>query len=71
MRLVIDRFEGEYAVCEFENGEYIDVSKVDIPQEAKEGDVLIKTDNGYCVDKTATESKRKEIKERMNRLFKD
>ena len=50
---------------------YVNLKTVDIPQEAKEGDVLIKTDNGYCVDKTATESKRKEIKERMNRLFKD
>ncbi len=71
MRLVIDRFECKYAVCELENGKFVDVLKTDIPQEAKEGDILIKTDNGYCVDKMATEGKRKEIKERMNRLFKD
>ena len=71
MRLVIDRFEGMYVVCELENGEFIDVPKKDIPKEAKEGDILIKTDNGYCVDITATENKRKEIKERMNKLFKD
>lgn len=71
MRLVIDRFEGKYAICELENGEFIDVSKADIPQEAKEGDILTKTDNGYCVDKTATETKREEIKQRMNRLFVD
>ena len=71
MKLIIDRFEGIYAVCELENGEFIDVPKEDIPKEAKEGDILIKTDNGYCVDKMATENKRKEIKERMNKLFKD
>lgn len=71
MRLVIDRFEGKYAVCELENGEFIDVLKTDIPQEAKEGDILTKTDNGYCIDKMATETKREEIKQRMNRLFVD
>jgi len=71
MKLIIDRFEGIYAVCEFENGEFADIPKENIPQEVKEGDILIKTDNGYCVDKTATESKRKEIKQKMNRLFVD
>lgn len=71
MKLIIDRFEGIYAICELENGAFIDVPKEDIPKEAKEGDILIKTDNGYCVDKTATENKRKEIKERINKLFKD
>ena len=71
MRLVIDRFVGMYAVCELENGEFIDVPKEDIPKEAKEGDILIKTDNGYCVDKTSTENKRKEIERKMNRLFMD
>ena len=71
MRLVIDRFEGMYAVCELENGEFADVPKEDIPKEAKEGDILIKTDNGYCVEKEETEAKRKEIKQRMNRLFVD
>lgn len=71
MRLVIDRFEGKYVVCELESGEFIDIPKADIPQEAKEGDILTKTDNGYYVDKIATETKREEIKQRMNRLFVD
>lgn len=71
MRLVIDRFEGKYAVCELENGEFVDVPEEDIPQEAKEGDVITKTDNKYCVDKMATENKRKEIKHKMDRLFVD
>lgn len=71
MKFIIDRFEGIYAVCELENGEFADVPKEDIPKEAKEGDILFKTDNGYCVDKMATENKRKQIKERMNKLFKD
>ena len=71
MKIIIDRFEGDYAVCETEPGKTINILKVDIPKEAKEGDILKKTDNGYCVEKEETEAKRKEIKQRMNRLFVD
>ena len=71
MKFTIDRFEGEYAVCEFEAGKFIDVPKTDIPKGAKEGDILSKTDNGYLIDKVETEAKREEIKQRMNWLFVD
>lgn len=69
MKIIIDRFEGNYAVCETEEKKFIDIPKSDIPKGAKEGDVLSKTDNGYCIEKTETETKREEVKKRMNRLF--
>lgn len=71
MKLIIDRFEGKYAVCELEDGKFVDIPKEDIPEDAKEGDVLTKTDSGYRVEKIATEAKREEIRQRMNRLFVD
>lgn len=71
MKYIIDRFEGEYAVCEVEAGRFIDIPKADIPKGAKEGDILSKTDNGYRIEKAETEAKREEIKKRMNRLFVD
>lgn len=71
MKLIIDRFEGKYAVCELEDGKFVDIFKDDIPKDAKEGDVLTKTDSGYRVEKIATEAKREEIRQRMNRLFVD
>ncbi len=40
MRVVIDRFEGDYAICETENRQMINIRKNDIPFNAKEGDVL-------------------------------
>ncbi len=40
MRVVIDRFEGDYAVCETENRKMINIHKNDIPFNAQEGDVL-------------------------------
>jgi hypothetical protein len=40
MRVIIDRFEGDYAVCEEEDRAMIDIEKSKIPSGAKEGDVL-------------------------------
>ena len=71
MKIVIDRFEGNYAVCETEEKKFIDISKSDIPEGAKEGDILTKTDKGYRIEKTETEEKREAIKNRMNSLFVD
>ena len=40
MRVVIDRIEGLYAICEMDNRKMIDVELKNIPKQAKEGDVL-------------------------------
>ncbi len=39
MRIVIDRIEGEFAVCELENGETVNIPLC-VFGEAKEGDVF-------------------------------
>jgi pyruvate kinase len=67
MKVIIDRFEGDYAVCEKENREMIDISKDSIPKEAKEGDVLNIDDGKITIDVLETEKRRKEI----NKLTKD
>ena len=41
MRLIIDRFEGDFAVVELEDRSTIDIPKKLIPKGAKEGDVLV------------------------------
>lgn len=71
MKIIIDRFEGNYAVCETEEKKFIDIPKSDIPDGAKEGDVLSKSDSGYKVEKKETAEKRETIKARMNKLFVD
>ena len=40
MKLIIDRFEGEYAVCEKKNRRMINIHKIKLPSEAREGDVV-------------------------------
>lgn len=69
MKIIIDRFEGNYAVCETEGKKFIDIPKSDIPEGAKEGDILRKTDTDYRIEIAETKEKREEIKKRMNSLF--
>lgn len=66
MKLIIDRFEGEFAVVELENGQTINCPKVMLPDSAKEGSIL-----NITVDNEATEKKLQENTARMNRLFRD
>lgn len=66
MQIIIDRFEGDFAVVELENGQMIDCPKALIPSNAKEGSIL-----NIIVDEKATNDKLQKISERMNKLFKD
>lgn len=66
MKIIIDRFEGDYAVVELEDGTTVDMPKVLIPKEAKEGDVL-----EILVNKQETESRRKKIEKLMDELWED
>ena len=63
--LIIDRFEGDFAVVETENG-FINIPRKDIPSNANEGDVL-----KLSLDKNETEKRKERIDGMMNSLFKD
>jgi len=70
MRLAIDRFEGDYAVCERDDRTMMNVSKSKLPAGAKEGDVIVLNGDSYTVDANET-SKRKKLAEKlMKELFK-
>jgi hypothetical protein len=40
MRVVIDRFEGKFAVMEMEDKQMVDMPRVLLPEGAKEGNVI-------------------------------
>jgi len=66
MKLTVDRFEGVYAICELENGEFVDIPRKALPEEIKEGSkLLIKVDEAEKIED------QDRIKNKMNRLFKD
>jgi len=63
--LIIDRFEGEFAVVETDTG-FVNIPRSDIPAAAKEGDVL-----ELVIDGTNTDARREYIDDMMDQLFKD
>lgn len=69
MKVIIDRFVGEYAVCEKENREMVDIRKDSLPKEAKEGDVLIILNRSITVDVKETKKRKKEIEDLTKDLW--
>lgn len=69
MEFVIDRFEGEFAVLEDENGSFQNIKKSLLPQNAKESDCVIFKDGKYTISKEKTESLKQEIDDLMEDLF--
>jgi hypothetical protein len=69
MKVVIDRFEGSFAVCEKENREMIDIERHLLPEEAKEGDVLDICSDKITIDLEETVKRKKEIEELTKNLW--
>ena len=65
MRVIIDRFEGDFAVCEKEDRKMLNIKRAQVPVDAKEGDALIINGDTITID-TATTEKRKNA---VNKLF--
>lgn len=65
MKVIIDRFEGDYAVVEIEIGKCVNIPKILIPN-AKEGDTI-----KIEIDKKETLERKKHIQELMNNVFED
>lgn len=69
MKVIIDRFEGDFAVCEKEDRKMIDIERNKIPAIAKEGDVLDIIDDKITIDSETTEKRRREIEELTKDLW--
>jgi hypothetical protein len=69
MKLIIDRFEGEYAICETEDGKIINIKRNVIPEDAVEGDVLIYAEGNYTIDNEANDKRKKHIEKLMDDLW--
>ncbi|MCD8238691.1 MAG: DUF3006 domain-containing protein [Clostridiales bacterium] len=64
MKVIIDRFENDFAVVELEDLTTVMIPKTIIPDNAEEGSVLT-----IRCDEEETEKRRKKIKNKMNSLF--
>lgn len=70
MKVVIDRFEENYAVCEKEDRTMINLEKKLLPSGAKEGDILVLQDSTILIDKAASQKRKNEIDNLMKDIWK-
>ena len=68
--IIIDRFEGDIAVLETDNG-MIELNRFYLPEDASEGDIIIHDGDEWYIDREATEMRRNEIREKLKRLMGD
>jgi len=66
---IIDRFEGEYAVIEFEGRLMKDILNSELPVGLKEGDAVRYTDGVYVFDAQETERIKKMTKVMFDKLW--
>lgn len=65
MQVIIDRFEGEYAIVEMSSGEMVSIPRILIPN-SKEGDVV-----SIFIDLIETENRKNKIENLMEHVFED
>ncbi len=70
MQVIIDRFEGNFAVCERPDRTMLNIPRNKLPAGAREGDVLIFEGNNIRLDPTATLKRKKAVEEEMKDLWK-
>lgn len=71
MRYILERFEEEWAMIECSYGEDISFQQLprkELPENAKEGDVLQRTDSGWQIDEAETKERRAVMEKRLRAL---
>ena len=71
-QLIIDRFDGKYAICEDQEQKYFAIETGELPGGAKEGSVLKITDEGeLLLDEEETQARRARIAAKQRRTFRE
>lgn len=65
--MIIDRFEGEDAICEDENKRMITIKRRQLPIDAREGSEILCQNGNFILKDNASERKR--LQEKMRGLF--
>ncbi|CZT57965.1 DUF3006 domain-containing protein [Solibaculum mannosilyticum] len=67
--LIVDRIEENTAVCEDEQGNMQSILLTRLPAGVKEGDCLVRKEDGYLIDRQLTRRRRQEILDLQNSLW--
>ena len=64
-QLIVDRLEGEYAVCEQKEGGMLSLLLSQLPDGIRDGE----RGGGYQIDRAATQKRKEEMDAKRRRLF--
>ena len=70
MKYIVDRIENDIAICQNpESKEIIEIDFEELPQETKEGSVIVLENGTYKLDPEEEKEIRKRIEDKMNKLW--
>lgn len=69
MKVIIDRFEGNFAVCECEDKAMINIERNKMPYGVSEGSVLVVDSDSIVFDEEETNLRRGRIEKMMDDLW--
>lgn len=69
MRYIVDRFEGELAVCESEEKDMVNIPVKNLPEGIKEGDIIIGSEGSYSINHEESKKIKTEITKLMDDIF--
>lgn len=70
-KYIIDRVDGNYVIVQSENEEMHEISLEDIKGDFKEGDILVKINGYFEIDKASTLARRKQIDDIMRDMWQE
>jgi hypothetical protein len=68
LQIIIDRFEGDMAVCEKSDRSMINILRQKLPLQVKEGDVINVKGEFFEIDTIATQERKKTVEGLLTKL---
>ncbi len=69
MKYSVERIEENVALCEDDLGKTVKLRLDELPENIREGDIIVRTENGYTIDSDETSVRRKKMAEMQKKLF--
>lgn len=71
MRFIVDRIENEFAVCEDENKEIVNIPINELPSNITEKSIIDYIDNKYIINEEEQLKREETIKQKMDSVWND
>ncbi|MCL2530748.1 MAG: DUF3006 domain-containing protein [Oscillospiraceae bacterium] len=67
--LIVDRIVDDLAVCECDDGSYVDIQLAALPAGVREGSVLVQVDGTWVLDLATEQARRAKLHAQADELF--